>query len=147
MASTSAQMASASESAPRDALAQASRMESEAEHIGDAEDCSATVPSQGTSSTQLDFATEAVAEAKDPAPTEVDSDSDGTSSTEYVPVAERGPPELTADLVDAVVQPNRAEKRRRREEKEAADERCRRLGFILRERHGQAAVDSMLALL
>ena len=68
-------------------------------------------------------------------------DMDSESSTEYVPLADRGFKRLTPEGLEDEVQPNMLEKRCRRHGREAAANRVRALGQRVLERFGQEGVD------
>ena len=67
-----------------------------------------------------------------------------SSSTEYVPIADRGRPR-PLDLVDEIVQPNQAAKKRKRLERERAAKLVEDLGRRVLARFGMAAVELIWA--
>ena len=70
------------------------------------------------------------------------SDAESSSSTEYVPVSERGPRKLLpADAVREVDEGRRQAKRQRRLERDAAAKRVRLLGERVLQKWGQRGVD------
>ena len=66
-----------------------------------------------------------------------------SSSTEYVPVAERGWKGVPPLVDDANVQPHRQQKKRRRLAREASERRVRLLGDRVLRAFGRAAVDEL----
>ena len=73
------------------------------------------------------------------------SPSPDSSSTEYVPVAERGWPGVPPRVADDHVQSHRGDKKRRRLEREAAGRRVRDLGACVLLASGRVAVDRLWA--